>query len=120
MIVRRPVRRGAAVVEMAVVAPLVVLFLFGLIVTGLGVFRYNQTAYLAREAARYASVRFPGKPLAKIRGVPMVEHVYRRCVESQAFIRICVATDDAHGQCLLQRSAERHQFSGRHSAGAVL
>ena len=57
MIVRRPVRRGAAVVEMAVVAPLVVLFLFGLIVTGLGVFRYNQTAYLAREAARYASVR---------------------------------------------------------------
>ncbi len=61
-------RRGAAVVEMAVVSPILVLFLFGLIVTGLGVFRYNQTAYLAREAARYASVR--GDDYAREAGKP--------------------------------------------------
>ncbi len=26
--------------------------------------------------ARYGSVRFPGKPLAKINGKPMIQHVY--------------------------------------------
>ncbi len=57
MIARAQPRRGAAAVEMAAVSPVLILFIFGLIVTGLGVFRYNQTAYLAREAARYASVR---------------------------------------------------------------
>ncbi|WP_410963578.1 cytidylyltransferase domain-containing protein, partial [Salmonella sp. SAL4455] len=28
--------------------------------------------------ARFASTRFPGKPLADIDGRPMIEHVYRR------------------------------------------
>jgi|CXWL01.1.fsa_nt_gi 3-deoxy-manno-octulosonate cytidylyltransferase (CMP-KDO synthetase) len=45
--------------------------------------------------ARYASSRFPGKPLAKILGKPMVQHVHERCVESGAFSRVIVATDDA-------------------------
>ncbi len=51
---RRP---GAITVEGAIVYPVVFLLLFGLIVGGLGVFRYEQTAALAREAARYVSVR---------------------------------------------------------------
>jgi hypothetical protein len=33
------------------------LLIFGLIVGGLGVFRYHQVASLSREAARYAAVR---------------------------------------------------------------
>jgi 3-deoxy-manno-octulosonate cytidylyltransferase (CMP-KDO synthetase) len=44
--------------------------------------------------ARYASTRFPGKPLALIAGKPMVEHVWRRCQESRAFLQVLVATDD--------------------------
>ncbi|MBX5484620.1 MAG: 3-deoxy-manno-octulosonate cytidylyltransferase [Myxococcaceae bacterium] len=44
--------------------------------------------------SRYASVRFPGKPLALLCGKPMVQHVYDRCVESGAFDRILIATDD--------------------------
>lgn len=44
--------------------------------------------------SRYASVRFPGKPLALLGGKPMVQHVYDRCSESGAFERILVATDD--------------------------
>jgi 3-deoxy-manno-octulosonate cytidylyltransferase (CMP-KDO synthetase) len=42
--------------------------------------------------ARYASTRFPGKPLAIIHGKPMIQHVFERCkiVCSQVF----VATDD--------------------------
>jgi Flp pilus assembly protein TadG len=50
-------RRGAVLVESAVVYPLLFLLLFGLIVGGLGVFRYQQVACQAREAARWACVR---------------------------------------------------------------
>ena len=44
--------------------------------------------------ARYASTRFPGKPLADIHGKPMIQHVYERCVRSQQSARVLVATDD--------------------------
>lgn len=59
MLIRgRPTRRrGALMVESAVVYPLLFLLLFGLIVGGLGVFRFQQVACQAREAARWASVR---------------------------------------------------------------
>jgi 3-deoxy-manno-octulosonate cytidylyltransferase (CMP-KDO synthetase) len=45
--------------------------------------------------ARYASTRFPGKPLTLIRGVPMIQHVWNRCQEARAFAEVLVATDDA-------------------------
>lgn len=45
--------------------------------------------------ARYASTRFPGKPLALLSGKPMIQHVYERCVEAGCFARVIVATDDA-------------------------
>ncbi|MFT3711265.1 MAG: 3-deoxy-manno-octulosonate cytidylyltransferase [Archangium sp.] len=44
--------------------------------------------------ARHASTRFPGKPLALIKGQPMIRHVWDRCVEAACFSRIVVATDD--------------------------
>ncbi len=44
--------------------------------------------------SRYAAQRFPGKPLALLRGKPMVQHVYLRCVEARCFERVVVATDD--------------------------
>jgi 3-deoxy-manno-octulosonate cytidylyltransferase (CMP-KDO synthetase) len=44
--------------------------------------------------ARFASTRFPGKPLADIDGRPMIEHVYRRAAASGAVSRVIVATDD--------------------------
>src|SRR5262245_54519241 len=50
-------RRGALAVEAAVVYPVMFLLLFGLIVGGLGVFRYQQLAWLAHEVGRVASVR---------------------------------------------------------------
>ena len=49
---------------------------------------------LAVIPARWASTRFPGKPLALIGGKPMLWHVYRRCLEADCFDRIVVATDD--------------------------
>lgn len=48
--------------------------------------------FIAIIPARYASTRFPGKPLARIGGVTMIERVYQRA--SQCFSDIAVATDD--------------------------
>ena len=49
-------RRGVTVVEFAVVFPLVVLLILGMVTGGLGIARYQQVAHLARLGARYASV----------------------------------------------------------------
>lgn len=42
--------------------------------------------------ARYASSRFPGKPLAMLGGKKVIERVYRQV--EQALADVCVATDD--------------------------
>lgn len=47
---------------------------------------------LAIIPARYASSRFPGKPLALVNGKPMIQRVYEQA--SKAFEYVCVATDD--------------------------
>ncbi len=44
--------------------------------------------------ARYASTRFPGKPLALINGLPMIQHVCQRVVQAETVERVIVATDD--------------------------
>jgi 3-deoxy-manno-octulosonate cytidylyltransferase (CMP-KDO synthetase) len=44
--------------------------------------------------ARWASTRFPGKPLHGIAGKPLIRHVWERCVEAGCFDQIVVATDD--------------------------
>lgn len=44
--------------------------------------------------ARYESSRFPGKPLARISGLSMIERVYRQVAAAACFPEIIVATDD--------------------------
>jgi 3-deoxy-manno-octulosonate cytidylyltransferase (CMP-KDO synthetase) len=44
--------------------------------------------------ARYASTRFPGKPLTKIGGVTMIERVYTQASLATSLDRVIVATDD--------------------------
>jgi 3-deoxy-manno-octulosonate cytidylyltransferase (CMP-KDO synthetase) len=44
--------------------------------------------------SRYASTRFPGKPLALLAGQPMVAHVVARAREAGCFAEVLVATDD--------------------------
>lgn len=44
--------------------------------------------------ARMASSRLPGKPLAKILGMPMIGHVYHRCKMSAALDEVYIATCD--------------------------
>ena len=49
-------RVGAHTVECAVVYPVFFFVVLAIIVGGLGVFRYIETAHLARQCARYAAV----------------------------------------------------------------
>ena len=44
--------------------------------------------------ARYASTRFPGKPLHLIAGKPLLQHVVERCREARSLTEVIVATDD--------------------------
>ena len=44
--------------------------------------------------ARYASSRFDGKPLARIAGRPMIQHVVERARRASQVERVIVATDD--------------------------
>jgi 3-deoxy-manno-octulosonate cytidylyltransferase (CMP-KDO synthetase) len=44
--------------------------------------------------SRYASTRFPGKPLADIGGKPMIQRVYEQAKKSKRLSDVIVATDD--------------------------
>jgi 3-deoxy-manno-octulosonate cytidylyltransferase (CMP-KDO synthetase) len=44
--------------------------------------------------ARYSSTRFPGKPLADIGGLSMIERVYRQAQKARLVDAVMVATDD--------------------------
>lgn len=44
--------------------------------------------------ARYASSRFPGKPLAQIKGKSMLQRVYEQTVKANLLNEVIIATDD--------------------------
>jgi 3-deoxy-manno-octulosonate cytidylyltransferase (CMP-KDO synthetase) len=44
--------------------------------------------------ARYASSRFPGKPMARLAGKPAIQHVWDAVAGSGLFAEVAVATDD--------------------------
>jgi len=68
--------------------------------------------------ARYASQRFPGKPLSLIDGKPMVQHVYERACQAQLLDTVIIATDDRR---ILRASenfgAEVRLTSSSHNSG---
>src|SRR5512137_615961 len=59
--------------------------------------------------ARYGSSRFPGKPLVRLHGTPMLAHVVARAREAGCFDEVVVATDD-----------ERIAAVGREAGAAVV
>ncbi len=44
--------------------------------------------------ARWASTRFPGKPLHMLAGKPLIQHVWERCQQCEELSHVVVATDD--------------------------
>lgn len=67
-----------------------------------------MTRFAALIPARYASTRFPGKPLAEIGGKPMVVRVCERARQSGA-VAVCVATDDQR----IADAVRKHGFEAR-------
>lgn len=57
--------------------------------------------------ARFASTRFPGKPLADIAGKTLIQRVYEQAVQAQRLTEVIVATDDER---ILQHV---HSFGGK-------
>ena len=77
--------------------------------------------------ARMSSSRFPGKPLAKIRQIPMVGHVYYRARMSKALSSVFVATCDTKIADYIQSiggsaimTKDTHQRCGDRVAEALL
>ena len=64
--------------------------------------------------SRYASTRFPAKPLHLIAGKPLVQHVVERCQLAKSLSEVIVATDDeriaevARKFCRVEMTREDH------------
>jgi len=69
--------------------------------------------------ARYESNRFRGKPLAKIAGKPMIQHVVERAQQVDLLSRVVVATDDQRiGDCVESFGGEYVLTRNDHVSGS--
>ena len=67
--------------------------------------------------ARYASTRFPGKPLALIAGKPLVQHVVEQCQKAKSLSDVIVATDDTRIWEVAQNFCRVEMTSPDHPSG---
>lgn len=68
--------------------------------------------------ARWASTRFPGKPLYPILGKPLVQHVWERCLKAKSVSQVIVATDDMRiAEAAFAFGAEVSITSPKHPSG---
>ncbi len=69
--------------------------------------------------ARFASTRFPGKPLHPIAGKPLIRHVWERCRRAKSISRAIIATDDRRiAEAAEGFGAEVFMTSARHRSGS--
>lgn len=76
----------------------------------------NNMKFIGIIPARYASTRFPGKPLALLNGKPIIQHVYERV--SKSLERVVVATDDERiKQCVSSFGGTGIMTDSKHKSG---
>ncbi len=68
--------------------------------------------------ARYASTRFPGKPLALICGKPLIQHVVERCQRAKTLSEVIVATDDTRIWEVAQEFCRAEMTAPSHASGS--
>lgn len=68
--------------------------------------------------ARYASTRFPGKPLVDIAGKSMIQRVYEQATQSN-LDKVIVATDDARIYTAVQHFGGAVVMTGKHENGTA-
>jgi 3-deoxy-manno-octulosonate cytidylyltransferase (CMP-KDO synthetase) len=67
--------------------------------------------------ARFASTRFPGKPLHSIGGRPLIQHVVERCRLAQSLADVVVATDDERIRAVASKFCRVEMTSPDHPSG---
>ena len=67
--------------------------------------------------ARYASTRFPGKPLALIAGKPLIQRVVEQCKKAKSLSEVIVATDDARIADAAKKFCRVEMTRGTHPSG---
>ena len=68
--------------------------------------------------ARYASTRFPGKPLASVAGKPLIQRVVEQCQKAKSLSEIIVATDDSRIAEVAQKFCRVEMTSPTHPSGS--
>ena len=68
--------------------------------------------------ARYASTRFPGKPLTPIAGKPLIQRVIEQCQKARLLNEVIVATDDARIAEVAQRYCRVEITRADHPSGS--
>jgi 3-deoxy-manno-octulosonate cytidylyltransferase (CMP-KDO synthetase) len=68
--------------------------------------------------ARYASARFPGKPLALIADKPLIQHVVERCKKAKSLSEVVVATDDERIYSAAGKFCRVEMTSPNHPSGS--
>jgi Flp pilus assembly protein TadG len=100
-------RAGTVLVELAIIYPVLFIILFGLVMGGIGVFRYHQVSYLAREGSRYASVHgsvyeqehnIVGKTDADRKNDIYNEAIKPRAIRMQLDVQDCTVTWNTNNQ----------------------
>jgi len=67
--------------------------------------------------ARYASTRFPGKPLALVAGKPLLQHAVERCQLAESLTEVIVATDDERIAEVAQKFCRVEMTRADHPSG---
>jgi Flp pilus assembly protein TadG len=109
-------RRGATLVEMALVAPVTLLLLLGIIVGGIVCFRAQQMQTLASEGARWAALHGPKYAKQHGRGLPTNHEIFTKAMQPLATslspdqLTYDVQWDRAQSKVVVD---VRYQFSSR-------
>jgi 3-deoxy-manno-octulosonate cytidylyltransferase (CMP-KDO synthetase) len=68
--------------------------------------------------ARYASTRFPGKPLALIAGKPLIQRVVEQCRKAKSLADVIVATDDERIRAVAEKFCRVEMTRPDHPSGS--
>lgn len=77
----------------------------------------TEPSTVAVIPARWASTRFPGKPLAELAGEPMIAHVVRRAAAARTVSAVLVATDDERIAAAARAAGAEAVMTGDHPSG---
>jgi len=68
--------------------------------------------------ARYASTRFPGKPLALVAGMPLIQRVIVQCQKAKSLREVILATDDSRIAEAVKNICRVEMTSPKHPSGS--